>query len=453
MAILRQWLKLLALLLAAFVLAALAAVTLRTGPPPNVEIVTDAKAIGPTTPVRVRAQAGGRGLAGLRLEIEQQGRVQVVETREHHPPVAWRPWAAATTQDEIRADVGHRARAGLVEGEAILRVVAERAPTWLMRPAPVVRELRLPVRLTPPSLSLVSSQHYVMQGGAGVVVYRVGPSTVRDYVTAGDWRFPGSALPGGTADERVALFGVPWNLEDASTLRVVAEDDAGNRGSATFVDRYTRRPPARDRINLDDGFLNKVVPEIREHTPGLASKGSLLDDYLQINRELRAANAAELKQLAERSAASFPWSEPFLPLRNGKVMSAFADQRTYVYGGRDVDQQTHLGFDLASTARERGPGVQPGHGRARALLRHLRKQRADRPRPRPDDALGPSLRDPVKEGQQVERGAVIGRSGSTGLAGGDHLHFTTLVHGLPVNPIEWWDGKWIRDRVSSKLAR
>ena len=96
MAILRQWLKLLALLLAAFVLAALAAVTLRTGPPPTVEIVTDAKAIGPTTPVRVRAKAGGRGLAGLRLEIEQKGRVQVVETREHHPPGAGGPLGAGT---------------------------------------------------------------------------------------------------------------------------------------------------------------------------------------------------------------------------------------------------------------------------------------------------------------------------------------------------------------------
>jgi len=450
---LKQWLKLLALLLMASVLAALAAVTLRTGPPPVVEILTDAKAIGPATPVVVRARAGGRGLAGLRLEIEQNGRVQVVEHREHVPPAAWRPWAAATTEDEIRANVGHRTLPGLVEGEATLRVVAERAPTWLLTPGPVVRELRLPVRLTPPSLSLVSSQHYVMQGGSGVVVYRVGPSAVRDYVTAGDWRFPGAPLPGGAADERIALFGVPWNIEDASTLRVVAEDDAGNAGSAAFVDRFARRPPARDRINLDDAFLGKVVPEIREHTPGLASKGSLLDDYLQINRELRAANAAELKQLAQHSAASFPWSEPFLPLRNGKVMSAFADQRTYVYAGREVDQQTHLGFDLASTARTE---VQAANKGVVVLARYFGIYGNS---VLIDHGLGLMTLSShlsatsVKEGQEVERGAVIGRSGATGLAGGDHLHFTTLVHGLPVNPIEWWDGKWIKERVSAKLAR
>ena len=48
---------------------------------------------------------------------------------------------------------------------------------------------------------------------------------------------------------------------------------------------------------------------------------------------------------------------------------------------------------------------------------------------------------------------MLGRTGATGLAGGDHLHFTTLVRGLPVNPIEWWDGHWIRERVKAKLAR
>jgi murein DD-endopeptidase MepM/ murein hydrolase activator NlpD len=58
----------------------------------------------------------------------------------------------------------------------------------------------------------------------------------------------------------------------------------------------------------------------------------------------------------------------------------------------------------------------------------------------------------VREGQQVERGQELGRSGKTGLAGGDHLHFTMLLRGLPVNPVEWWDPHWIRDRLARKLG-
>src|SRR5206468_8878021 len=58
----------------------------------------------------------------------------------------------------------------------------------------------------------------------------------------------------------------------------------------------------------------------------------------------------------------------------------------------------------------------------------------------------------VKEGEHVTRGQNIGRSGDTGLAGGDHLHFAILLQGLPVNPIEWWDPHWIQDRVARKLG-
>jgi murein DD-endopeptidase MepM/ murein hydrolase activator NlpD len=57
----------------------------------------------------------------------------------------------------------------------------------------------------------------------------------------------------------------------------------------------------------------------------------------------------------------------------------------------------------------------------------------------------------VKVGDKVEKGQEIGRSGMTGLAAGDHLHFTVLVDGTPVNPVEWWDMKWMKDRVFRKI--
>ena len=57
----------------------------------------------------------------------------------------------------------------------------------------------------------------------------------------------------------------------------------------------------------------------------------------------------------------------------------------------------------------------------------------------------------VKAGDAVKRGQVIGRSGQTGLAGGDHLHFAVLLDGIPVSTIEWWDPHWIHDRIEAKL--
>ena len=58
----------------------------------------------------------------------------------------------------------------------------------------------------------------------------------------------------------------------------------------------------------------------------------------------------------------------------------------------------------------------------------------------------------VKNAQEVKKGDIIGRTGMSGLAGGDHLHFGILVGGQFVNPQEWWDPHWIADNVTRKLA-
>jgi len=57
----------------------------------------------------------------------------------------------------------------------------------------------------------------------------------------------------------------------------------------------------------------------------------------------------------------------------------------------------------------------------------------------------------VKDGDRVSRDTVLGRSGMTGLAGGDHLHFTMLVHGVQVTPVDWWSRQWVEDRILRKL--
>jgi len=189
------------------------------------------------------------------------------------------------------------------------------------------------------------------------------------------------------------------------------------------------------------------------NTPELEDQGGLLENYLAINNELRAKNAAALAALAEKSQPKFFWHKRFLGLPNSAERSTFADRRTYTYQGRPVDHQDHLGFDLASTRNAPIPASNDGivvlaryfgiygnavvidHGYGlMSLYGHL------------------STID-VSEGQQVARGETIGLTGATGLAGGDHLHFTMMLDGLPVNPREWWDAHWIRDRLVSKLGK
>jgi murein DD-endopeptidase MepM/ murein hydrolase activator NlpD len=57
----------------------------------------------------------------------------------------------------------------------------------------------------------------------------------------------------------------------------------------------------------------------------------------------------------------------------------------------------------------------------------------------------------VKPGDAVARRQPVGRTGETGLAAGDHLHYGVYLNGVAVLPVEWWDQKWIDDNITPKL--
>jgi murein DD-endopeptidase MepM/ murein hydrolase activator NlpD len=134
-----------------------------------------------------------------------------------------------------------------------------------------------------------------------------------------------------------------------------------------------------------------------------------------------------------------------------QVESAFADFRTYVYGGKEVDRQVHLGFDLAKTANAPIAAGNDGkvlyakdlgiYGNCVILDHGMGVQ----------SLYGHLSSFDVQEGQDVKKGQTLGKSGQTGLAGGDHLHFSVMVNGQFVNATEWWDSHWIEDRVTRKL--
>jgi murein DD-endopeptidase MepM/ murein hydrolase activator NlpD len=166
---------------------------------------------------------------------------------------------------------------------------------------------------------------------------------------------------------------------------------------------------------------------------------------------VRQANNQQLSDLRMKTADKQLWNPPFLQLANSQVEAQFCDYRTYFYKGNSIDQQVHLGFDLAVNARTPvyaandgkvvwvgplgiyGNAVVIDHGLAvQSLYAHLSEIS-------------------VKDGQEVKKKETIGKSGATGMAGGDHLHFTMMVDGVPVNPVEWWDSHWLQDRVLSKL--
>ena len=359
---------------------------------------------------------------------------------------------------QITRAIGKRAIPSLVAGSAEVQVTAVRPVLFGFREATSTLTATVTVRLIPPQVAVLSLHHFINQGGSEVVVYRVTPADSESGVRVGDIEYRGFPASGAgitSADPalRVAFFALLPNQDTSVPIHVYARDTIGNEGTGTFDFRVFPKQFRNSRIEVDDAFLSRVVPAILQNSPEFVveNPADLVAAYLRINRDMRKLNNEKISSLAESTSPEILWRGPFKQLINTAVEAGFADQRTYVYHGEEIDHQVHLGFDLASTmaapvkASNRGKVVFAGylgiygncvivdHGMGlQSLYAHL-------------SSIS------VQEGQMVDLDAELGRSGSTGLAGGDHLHFTMLLGGNAVTPIDWWSEQWVQDRVIRKF--
>jgi murein DD-endopeptidase MepM/ murein hydrolase activator NlpD len=313
------------------------------------------------------------------------------------------------------------------------------------------------VRLDPPRVAVLSTFHYINLGGSEFVVYRVEPADVQSGVRVGDKSYPGYPATGaGISTDpalRVAFFALLYDQKPNVPIEVFARDEAGNQAAAPLDHQVFPKTYSQSRIEVDDRFLQRVVPAIASKAGDeKIDTSDVLAGFLRINGDLRRKNNEYLANLAKQSSPQLMFNDAFQQLGNSQVEARFADTRTYVYKGKEVDRQVHLGFDLAVTANVPIVAAQSGtvvhasdlgiygncvvidHGLGvQSLYGHL-------------SSIG------VKVGDKIEKGAEIGRSGMTGLAGGDHLHFTMLVGGQQVTPVDWWSDKWFEDRVHRKIV-
>jgi peptidase M23-like protein len=313
------------------------------------------------------------------------------------------------------------------------------------------------VRLDPPQVAVLSTFHYINHGGSEFVVYRATPADVESGVRVGNVEYRGYPASGvgitSDAALRVAFFALLFDQDLNTDFQVFARDPAGNEALAALDHQVFPKPYSKSRIEIDDRFIGRVVPAIAGNAPDeKIPTDDLLSGFLKINGDLRRKNNQFVTDLAKKSAPEMLFKGAFQQLGNSQVEARFADTRTYVYKGKEVDRQVHLGFDLAVTANvpvvaaERGIIVHASdlgiygncviidHGLGvQSLYGHL-------------SSIG------VKVGDKIEKGAELGRSGMTGLAGGDHLHFTMLVGGQQVTPVDWWSAKWFEDRVHRKIV-
>ena len=408
--------------------------------------------IGQASTLDVAVDAPGANLSALTVHLDQKGRTFPI-----FDSGSAEDGASAKEGDRLRITqpVGKSTLPELESGPAKLRVNASRPVLYGLRHVSSEAARDVEVRLAPPRVSIVSTHHYVNVGGAEMVVYRVSPPDVESGVRVGDITYPGFA--GSQAglrdpDLKVAFFALLHDQKPGTPIELYARDTAGNTGRAQFDHRVFPKSFRKSTIPLDDKFLGRVVPSILQGSPQLkVSADDTLPAFLKINNDLRKMNNDTIAALAKKTAPAILWEGAFQPLGGSQIESSFADYRTYLYDGKEVDRQVHLGFDLAKTANAPvtvgnrgkvvfaaelgiyGNAVIVDHGMGvQSLYAHLSSFA-------------------VKEGDEVQKGQSLGASGQTGLAGGDHVHFSMLVNGQFVNATEWWDPHWIEDRITRKL--
>ena len=393
--------------------------------------------VGQKTPLTLTLEASRGNVAWVEVRIVQGGKSSVVTKRE----------GAFGRRAEVPV-VLEGAALGLREGGATLEVWG-RDDFWrpLRFDERALASYTVTVDLTPPKVEVLAATQYLSPGGSGLVAFRV-TGAAQATVTAGGSLLPSFAFGPAERGARISLIALPYDVAPGAPLTISAVDEAGNTASRGIPSELRPRRFPRDTIELKDAFLQSKVPELLpQHPPGKP----LLEGFLLINRDLRR-QAEEAKRRIGATTADKPlWEGPFVQPRNTKVFANFAQTRTYVYGGREVDTQVHYGFDLASTRQSPVPAANKGavvfagpltiygntvivdHGLGlQTLYAHL-------------SSIG------VKVGDAVEQGQELGLTGTSGLAVGDHLHFEVLVNGVSVTPLEWWDARRIRDHIGKPL--
>ena len=337
------------------------------------------------------------------------------------------------------------------DGPAKLRVAAwdhSWRDWWRGNQAYIEKEIVFDTR--PPVLSVLTTQHNAAQGGSGLVIYKLSEPCLESGVRLGENFFPGYSGYFEDPGIYLAFFAVPFDYDSQSDLYVSAVDLAGNSARSGFYHHIRSRKFKTDTLTISDHFLTWKLPEFQA-MEGFPAGKSLVDQFIFINTDLRKRNNQDILANGRKTQNQIFWEGAFSRLPNSAPRAGYGDQRVYQYNGSTIGHAVHMGIDLASlqhaevSAANRGRVVFAGdagiYGNLVCLDHGFGLM----------SIYGHLSRIIVKPDDLVSKGDIIGYTGVTGLAGGDHLHFAMFIDHVFVDPLEWWDATWITNNITRKI--
>lgn len=405
--------------------------------------------LGETTNIPFEVTDTRSGIHSITVEVEQKGSKKELYRKEF-PRRSWLKGAGPEKIEE--KTVFAAAAAKLKDGDAQLIItVHDFSLNGLLKGNTTISTYPVTIDTQPPRIAIKHTQRYIRPGGSGLVVYDLSEPAAKHGVIVNDQFFPG--FPMAERENRyLAYIALPWDATKIELSRIIAQDLAGNEGQSVFSMILKEKKYKSDRITVSDNFLNAKIPEFVANSADEISGETLIEKFIFVNNDVRRRNAQRILALCSKSGDRQLWQDKFLRMP-GQSMAGFAEERTYYYKDQAIDHQVHLGLDIASTASvpikaaNRGKVIFTNylgiygntvildHGQGVfSLYSHL-------------------SRIETIEGEIVDQGSVIAYSGATGMAGGDHLHFSILISGRFANPMEWIDQNWIDVNIKNILSR
>lgn len=410
------------------------------GTKPTITLDRNIIAIGNQQNIGITFSDEGGGLSSVKVEIIQDNQPRVL-AQESIP--------SRGTRQKVVKLTANSGNLKLKNGPAVVRITAD---DFSLFNNETILDVPVAIDTIPPQISILNPVNYINQGGTGFIAYRISKPAASTGVYVDDQFAPGYTVPMNNGTMSVTYFAVPLDAtNDKTRIYVFASDNAGNVSKVSLPCTIKPKRFRSDSVNLSNNFLQKIVVEFQSSIPGLQGK-TAEEVFTYINTTLREQNTKTIQDICRKSVNKKLWEGTFVRMSNAAPMALFGDQRTYMIDGKSLGNSVHLGIDLASTvhapieAANNGIVVFAGplgiygnaviidHGMGLlSLYGHLSAI---------ETAVGKTVRKTEK----------IGLTGLTGLAGGDHLHFSILVNGQFVNPTEWWDPHWIEDNVMKKMT-
>jgi murein DD-endopeptidase MepM/ murein hydrolase activator NlpD len=409
------------------------------GGEPTIKLTPDIKAIGRGQTFTVTVSDQKSGLKSALVSLTQNGKTQVLASVSY-------PEKGPSSQD-IPVTIDPLATK-VTDGPATLQITATDA-SFRANKATLVKSVYVDVM--PAQIFLLNTQNHVNPGGVCVILYRTSEPVIESGVFVNETFFKAYPITVSGKPCYVSYFAIPMDASEREPqVRAFVKDPGQSETSANIRFILKKKRFRSDKVSLSDNFLQQKMPDFQTEVPELRGK-TLLDTFIYVNTIMRAENLKTIQAFCQQSQPKALWEGTFLRMKDGSPMALYGDRRQWVFDGKEIGESLHEGIDLASTEKAPVQAANNGlivfagplgiYGNAVII----------------DHGLGmislyghlSSIQ--VKEGQSVKLGDVIGNTGMSGLAGGDHLHFGIMVGGQFVNPIEWWDPHWIADNVKKKV--